>query len=457
MKLPRWLSRRRSKDTAEGLGVRGAGAQSQADFGQAITEADLLFAVKREPVAHRNVFQVAHDIFDNWFEVVEVGRKPDPGFNRAVQTALDALDAKSVFTQAAVFERLYGWSIIVLGFVDHAKSLADPIESPQEIRDLAVYSPASFSVQSSDEDKHPESSRFGLPVFYTLSRGGSAGQEKVHFSRVIHLATRLLDHPYIGLSVLEPIYDDTQAWRNIRWGLSQTIFRYGSGFPDIELQGATKPLIDEFLASRQMEGVNSRTFFVHNEKQRLEFKGLAGRALDPEPYCNPIMESFSTGTGIPSAVLRGAQAGALTGSEVNEREYLKVISACQSLYEPALWQLIDLLLETGQIKPKWKRTIQDYEIHWHGGFEINEIDKAAADLNRARAEDLRGNFLTVNELRARMDPPLPALPEPIGSQIPGLVKAQQAGFGASSMGAPSQVSKHNGEGNEEDRDSNGGA
>jgi hypothetical protein len=192
--------------------------------------------------------------------------------------------------------------------------------------------------------------------------------------------------------------------------------------------------------------LSARTYFLHNKKTTLEFKGLQGRALDPEPYCNPIMESFSTGTGIPLAVLRGAQAGALTGSEVNEREYLKVISACQSLYEPALWQLIDLLLETGQIKPKWKRTIQDYEIHWHGGFEINEIDMAAADLNRARAEDLRGNFLTVNELRARMTPPLAALPEPVGSLIPGLVKAQQAGFGAPPSGAPSEVSKHNGEG-----------
>jgi len=40
-----------------------------AEFGQPITDANITFAVKREPVAHRIVFAVAHDVFDNWFEV----------------------------------------------------------------------------------------------------------------------------------------------------------------------------------------------------------------------------------------------------------------------------------------------------------------------------------------------------------------------------------------------------
>jgi len=441
--------RRAAKDIAtETFGIRGAGGTSQADFGQPISNADLIFAVKREPVANRVVFRVAHDIFDNWFEAVEVakeGQKPDPEFNKKVQTALSLLNAKTVFTQAAAFERLFGWSIIIIGFVDHGKSLQDEVEEPQEIRDLEVYSPLEVSVQSSDEEKDPNSPRFGLPILYTVNRGSGVQQEKVHFSRVIHLATRLLDHPYKGLSILEAIYDDLTVWRNIRWGMGQTMFRYGSGFPDIELEGANKPQIDAFIASKQMEGVNARTYFVHSEKQRLEFKGLEGRALDPESYCKNIMESLSTGTNIPTAILRGAQAGALTGSEVNEREYFKIISDEQSLYEPAIWQLIDLLIETGQIPE-----VEDYEIKWLGGFEINEVDKSVADLNRARAEDLRSKFLTVNELRARMTPALSALPEPQGSVIPGLLQREQPGFPS-----PSQSSKHNGEENEKDRDSTG--
>ncbi|MCJ7423117.1 DUF1073 domain-containing protein, partial [Candidatus Bathyarchaeota archaeon] len=202
-----WLKRRFASDTStETVGIRGAGASSQADFGDPINEQDLLFTVQREPVAYRIVFQVAHDIFDNWFKVEEVAEKPDPNFDKQVQIVLGKLNAKSVFTQMAVFERLLGWSIIVQGYADNGATLEAPVESPQEIRDIVPYCPLQFSVQSSDEDQKEESERFGLPVYYTLARTGIS-QAKVHFSRVIHFATRLLTHQYKGISVLQPVYD----------------------------------------------------------------------------------------------------------------------------------------------------------------------------------------------------------------------------------------------------------
>ena len=87
-----------------------------AEFGQTITDANITFAVKREPVAHRIVFAVAHDVFDNWFEVEPLEEGVDEEeFNEAVQKVLLLLNAKDVFTQAAVFERAYGWSIVVIG------------------------------------------------------------------------------------------------------------------------------------------------------------------------------------------------------------------------------------------------------------------------------------------------------------------------------------------------------
>jgi hypothetical protein len=55
------------KDTTDTYAVRCAGATWQTAFGMALSEADLLFAVRRERVANRIVFQVAHDVFDNWF------------------------------------------------------------------------------------------------------------------------------------------------------------------------------------------------------------------------------------------------------------------------------------------------------------------------------------------------------------------------------------------------------
>lgn len=92
-------------------------------------------------------------------------------------------------------------------------------------------------------------------------------------------------------------------------------------------------------------------------------------------------------------ILRGAQAGQLAGSEVNEREYFKLISDCQSRYEPYIMNLIDRLIETKQVPDK------HYRINWLGGFEINPRDQAAAELDKARSLTLKTNWMTINEIR----------------------------------------------------------
>jgi len=50
------------------------------------------------------------------------------------------------------------------------------------------------------------------------------------------------------------------------------------------------------------------------------------------------------------------------------------------------------------------------------------------ELNKARALALQENWLTVNELRARSDPPLDPVPGHDGEVIPGLERVRQAGL-----------------------------
>jgi hypothetical protein len=360
-----------------------------AEFGQPITDVNITFAVKREPVAHRIVFAVAHDVFDNWFEVEPLEEDVDEEeFNEAVQRVLLLLNAKDVFTQAAVFERAYGWSIVVIGYQDKAPTLKVPVLAPEKIVGLEAYSPPMVTEVKVDENRNSE--RFGLPELYKV-KISSREEVEVHFSRVIHFVTRKLEPGYKGISVLEPVWDDLTVLRNIRWGMGQTMYRYGSGFPVVTVKGATKEQIDQY--KREWGPLTAQTSMWADENTTIEFKGLAGRALDPEPYYTPIMENISAGTSIPMAILRGAQAGQLAGSEVNEREYFKLISDCQSRYEPGIMDLIDRLMETKQIPDV------HYRIKWLGGFEVNPRDKAAAELDRVRALALMTDWMTVNEIR----------------------------------------------------------
>jgi hypothetical protein len=386
-----------------------------ASFGQSIDDSERLFAVQREPIAYRVVYMVAHDVFDKWFKVVDTAENPDDGLDAKVQDILNSLDAKRVFTEAAAFERMYGWSIIALGFRDGFE-LGEESRQNMRLEELAVYDPT--DVANLEEDTDINSDRFGLPQRYLMQRGSA--QTWIHYTRTIHVATRLLDHRYRGMSALDPIWDDLTCLRNIRWGLAQTIFRYGSGFPDITLQGATKAQIDDFTASGVFKNVHARTYFVHNEKQSMDFKGVQGSALNPQLYYEPILENISAGCGIPKAILRGAQAGALTGSEVNTAEYFKFISDQQSLYEPAVRQLIDALIASKQVKTG----ASDYRIEWVSGFEHSDREEAEIEMLREQAQRVRSSYMTINEIRSLADPPLQPLPETIGNTILGASSIQ---------------------------------
>ena len=209
--------------------------------------------------------------------------------------------------------------------------------------------------------------------------------------------------------------------------MGQTLYRYGSGFPVVTLEGASKEDLTEF--SNYWGPLTARTSLFKNEKQQIEFKGLEGRALNPEPYYIPIMENLSAGSGIPMAILRGVQAGALTGSEVNEREFFKVVSDAQMRFEPGLRFLIDKLIEIKQVKTSVPPG--EYMIEWTGAFEINPRDKEAALLDHVRARSLQTEYMTVNEIRAQE-----GLEEVEGGDVVlGLLKAQTAAFKAQGMAA----------------------
>jgi hypothetical protein len=210
--------------------------------------------------------------------------------------------------------------------------------------------------------------------------------------------------------------------------MGQTLFRYGSGFPDVTIEGAKKKDLDDLEDSRQFKSLQARTYFLHNEKTTLDFKGLAGRALNPEPYYVPIMENVSAGSGVPLAILRGAQAGELTGSEVNEREYFKLISDAQSRFEPLIRDLIDRFIETGQIRYRYN-VKRGYRVRWLGGFEMNEKDKADVELRLAQARGLKSDWKTVDEVRAEED--LEPLLGADGGKVLGMVRLEAKNIGSS--------------------------
>jgi uncharacterized protein YnzC (UPF0291/DUF896 family) len=370
-----------------------SGYSSFAIFGGDIRKDDLLFGAKREPAAHRIVFDVAHDVFDKWFTVENLHDKHDRDLDNKVQSELQSLNAKDIFTQVVAMERIYGWAVLAYQFADSGQDLSQPAVNVIRIERLIAYYDTNVSQVLEDQDEN--SDRYGLPEYIEVSLK-AGGKQRIQHSRFYWLATRLLGHNYIGQSALEPVMDDLTVLRNIRWGLGMTMVRYGSGFPDVTLEGADLTAINAFIDSGQFNNLSAMKYFVHNADQKLEFKGMGSSTLDPIKYILPILESISLGSGIPVAVLRGAQAGALTGSEVNEREYFRLISDIQGRVEPMVRDLINKILSILFADGK----VLNYRVNWNGLFQQSEEDKLKCVFAKERINQLRTNYMTVNEIRA---------------------------------------------------------
>ena len=158
-----------------------------------------------------------------------------------------------------------------------------------------------------------------------------------------------------------------------------------------------------------------------------EFKGAQGRALDPQPFFQTNDEQISKGTGVPQPKLVGAQAGAVTGSEINMQDYYKVISRIQSALEDCVRWVIDKLAESGQLslikvgsdkEGKLKalfnrvfgdyrhKTAKTYQIKWNSAFELSEVEQKQIELTHAQANQSKLDYMTVDEVRAQegLDP-----------------------------------------------------
>ncbi|MDH5786991.1 MAG: DUF1073 domain-containing protein [Candidatus Bathyarchaeota archaeon] len=420
-------------DTAEGAG-----------FGDTIQDKDRAFAAEREPVAHFLTYGVAADITEKWFLINDPDtEEADPALDRTVQSALSKLEFKKHLTEALESERIYGKSLLVGAFSDakDVDQLKKPLKKGSELLQLAVYPSTKdnqkikeFWVDSKDQEKN--SRRFGEPIIYKLDRG-SGNYLLVHYTRVCEVKTRSS-----ATSVLDPVWDDLTCGRNIRWGASQWMYRTGGGFATIGFPaGTTAEQLEAYHNTNAFSNLMSRTaIFIaqnstnENDGMTFDFKGAAGHALDPIPFFQTNVEQIAIATGIPQAKLVGAQAGAVTGSEVNMQDYFKVISREQSKIESVVKWVIDHLAESGQLsivkaavdkksdnyevnllkrmlrkvirRDYRHKTAENYVIEWNSAFELSELSEAQVEQLHTQANQGKLDYMTIDEVRAEenLDP-----------------------------------------------------
>ncbi|MCJ7559170.1 DUF1073 domain-containing protein [Candidatus Bathyarchaeota archaeon] len=427
-----------------------------AGFGDPITPDDLAFAAMREPVAGFLIYGVASDVVEKWFKVNDARTEgADPEFDAGVQVALRKLKFRMVLRQLVEYERLFGKALLVGGFSDvqeQAKLMAERRRGAEPLQ-LVAYPSAQYNVAARDEDL--SSPRYGQPLTYRINTQ-SGTSLIVHYSRCFEAQTRSN-----GQSILTLIWDDLTCGRNIRWGVSQWIFRTGGGFPVIkfpkEVGGVptTKEKLQEWANAKEWSDISHRTYIcLINELMDFKFEGAQGAALNPEPFFDTNTKQIAKATGIPKSILEGAEAGALTGSEKNDQQYYKKISGIQVAFEDVVRWVINLCLDAGLVKgvrtftdqvrqpsgSVLKRMLRrvivqdvqdaaedfEYVIEWSSAFELNALDEARTTVLVEQANQTRLQYRTVDEVRKMNS--LNPLPNGEGAKLKEATKQSTSGF-----------------------------
>jgi hypothetical protein len=164
----------------------------------------------------------------------------------------------------------------------------------------------------------------------------------------------------------------------------------------------------------------------------MEFRGAQAAALPPGQYFDTYFTFIAAATGVSQDSIKGVSAGRVSGSEVNERQYFKAITLQQGKKEPMLRELIDRLIQTGQVEFDG-----EYTIEWTDPTSVNPQDKAAIEFLQERTNALRLQTETIDEVRERKA--MPPLPDGAGEEI----LPQPGQFGPTTEGAANQEEPFN--------------
>lgn len=330
-------------------------------------ERELLF--ERFGIVKKYCSKVSKDVIGNWHDIVSEDEK----LVSILDDATERLQLVNTFSTAHEFAMRDGYALIFLDWNDDA-DISKPVDWDRAGLDEAVVIVAPECTINQAKD-----GRIGSYSIKSFKRPSDGKPYEIHPDRVIRHVHE--EHPLYptGVSVIDCNYNTLLSLQNAVWGVGQTIFRYGSAIPILYHKGLSdkeRDDLDDMFA--EMHAWTSMA--MDEDVGHVDFAGAQGRALNPEPYLTILMDQLCAGWNIPKTVLLGSQAGAVTGSEFNWKDYYSDINSTQTtVVESRIHDLYYRILRANgysEEKPA-------FEISWRPQAEMDELVKSELGKNKA--------------------------------------------------------------------------
>jgi hypothetical protein len=298
------------------------------------------------------------------------------------------------------------------------------------------------------------SRRFGLPVFYTMSRltapleGISASMaRRVHYTRIIHVADGLLDDRVYGQARLERVWNLLDDLDKVCGGGAEAFWKR----VDAGMQLKLDPNIADMKPEDKVKFDEQLEEYTNGLRRILKTRGVEIETMTSAVagIKDPVMtliSLISAATSIPQRILLGSERGELASSQDRDEWSERIQDRRVSYAGPQVVRpLVNRLIELGAMP---EPVSGEYDVRWPAMKTMDEIQKVAvakevALMNQAQGEivvtsdEIRDRYLdlppieevlTPEELAARNAPPPPpvVVPGQVAPPAPPVVKVPTA-------------------------------
>lgn len=352
----------------------------------------------------QNIIDIpAEDMTRSGFDLV----MEDESLKNNIMSKLRDLKVKYAFKKARSYERLYGDGFISLGVTQSVPfELADPLD-PKALKRVDYIHP--FSGNKVNEfilNEDMFSPNYGQVEFFQVNRRSRIGQQiagisqdNVHASRLIHDQTRRLEDEYRGQPLLEPLYDIITVLDTSLWSVGQILYDFAfkvyksDSIVDMDAQDKYElgMLMDYMFRTEALAVIGKEEELT---KETTNTTGIS----DLLDY---VWDYLSGAVRMPKTVIKGQEAGTITGAQYDVMNYYSRIAAMQeNEMRPNLERLIRLLLQSeefGKLDPE--------KVDWKIKFiPLWQVDaKTDAEIRKLIAETdqiyVTNGILTVDEVR----------------------------------------------------------
>ncbi|WP_231868408.1 DUF1073 domain-containing protein [Fictibacillus phosphorivorans] len=337
----------------------------------------------------QNIIDIpAEDMTRSWFTL----KMKDETLKNNIMSKLRDLKAKEAFKKMRSFERLRGDGFISLGITQStAFNLSDKLDETKLKRLDYIHAFSGMKVEDFILNEDMFSLNYGQVEMFKLNRRSRLGeqiagvtQDNVHASRVIHDQTRRLEDEYRGQPLLEPLYDIITILDTSLWSVGQMLYDFA--FKVYKSDGIENMSSEEKSELGMLMDYMFRTeaLAIIGTSEELKKEGTPIGGI--KELLDYVWEMLAGAARMPKSVIKGQEAGTITGAQYDVMNYYSRIAAQQeNEMRPHLERLIRLLLWSSD---ELGGSIDPATIEWELKFNpLWEVDsKTDAEIRKIVAE-----------------------------------------------------------------------